>query len=160
MGVESYFVDVKLKKILNIEDIQKILIRNGFNVSKHVIKYGWIFPIKQQSERDIIIDNIILCSVERDNISFEACFSCYDKSVAKIITILAQFKKENLIQYLYFGREKFDIQDKNIEDLNKLLDIFTFKRRKIFYDNYTKQEIEILPHDFYPYYRKNRKKLK
>ena len=161
MGVESYFINAKLNQQFNIEQLKSFLVNNSFDVSPYIIKFDGIFPKKKISELDFVVEGIVLCTLfEKNDISLQACFSCYEKSMDIMSSVLLKFRDNNILQYAYYGDHHFKLQVMNRNNIIDVINDISSERFNYFQTNYTRKEVELLPNEFYKYYNKHRKVLK
>lgn len=161
MGVESYFIDVKLSGVRETDAWKTFFTGKGFSVSPYVEKYGGCFRKKAEADNKIVVDGLVLLSWLEDCIFLEACFSCYRKALSIMFRILSSLNDCNAVKYLYYGTTQFDPQELSLETIFTELNSIYQKRYNDFKENYTAKEVAILPgRCFYQYYNRHRKALK
>ena len=95
MGVESYFIRATLKKTTSFSELKDYFSSHDYDLKQQIVKYG-IFRHKKYKESDLILNNLVLFSLyDRINISFSACFACYDQTSHLISRLLFELTNDN-----------------------------------------------------------------
>ncbi len=160
MGVESFFLNAKVSREKLKSDVVDCLINAGFHVSEHTRMLGGIWKKKIVLDNEFVINNLIICSLDIDsNICLQACFSCYEKAMGMMIDVLLVLKKCKYIDQITHGADTLMLCDLSAKEIAPVISDWHSERYLYFQSNYTRKEIELLPDDFYSYYRKHRKEL-
>lgn len=162
MGVESFFINAKLNRLMDMGDIKVFLDENSFLVSPYEEKYGCLFRKKRIIHSIIVVDNVVELNIsDGKNLSLMACFTCYKKARNIMSEIIFSLHSSGYIKYAYYGDRKFFCKKADKEELDKWIRDTSVRRCAYFRAQFTDKEFDILPNnDFYEYYRKHRHYLK
>ncbi len=153
MGVESYFVSVKVNRLISIDEWIINLSKNNYKAKRYYEFYNSKFlgiRKKRLSSNDILVNDIVVISKNNDyRFSLIACFSCYEKSINLICNLVATFNTD--IDYLYYGKNIFN---NDINCLSKWITNLQKKRYMYFLELFGEISLDIPPNEFYYMYRK------
>ena len=161
MGVESYFVNAKIKDGCTAKDVLKIIESNN---SLEVIPFDKLNAKKSYifiTDKDCIISKVVKFSIiDLQTKSLQACFSCYEKSLEIIAEIILTIMEANISEYFFYCDRRFDFSNCEKSKIINILDNQMHNRHLYFLNNFTQQRFDVLPDDFYSYYDSHRKELK
>ena len=160
MGVESFFFTVELSNDIQIETIKELFCANGFCISSYYKKYGGLFKTKKRSMKEFVVNGIVLVSLDASMVNFQACFSCYEKAINIMFNCSTLLSEKQMVKcILYAGNEIKDALMSKESFFDHLYEI-NQNRLLFFKTNYTDQNIEILPNNyFFDYYRHHKREL-
>ena len=158
MGVESFFINSTLAKPMNSKEIVSFLNKNGFDASFFTEITGLIIKKAKTDLSKIIIDQVALCVINRTEISFQGCFSCFEDALHTITNAICIMRRKKLISDVYYGDVSFFY--KTGDEISRMICDLNRDRLEYFRMHYTRKYIKQLPNTFFVYYRKHSKELK
>lgn len=161
MGVESFYIVSKISNDNSSSQIIECLENSNFSTVKRTLILGGIFKTKVTLDNEFVINDLIICSIDtNNNISFQACFSCYNKAIDIIVDILSTLQNAQLIENISYGSDVVSLVYKSKDTLRSVIFGMHSNRYSYFQKNYTSVQIDLPPDEFYSYYMKHRKALK
>lgn len=160
MGAESFFVNAFLNDLVSYDTIITSLQERGFSVTPYTkTYYKFIFKKNYTRKSVLVLNSIVICDLTLSGeVSFQACFSCYDQAVKTITEAIVYLREYGMISEIFYGTQK--LSDLTCERITEFINANNSRRLAIFRTNFTKQYIEVLPDDFFDYYRKHRGQIK
>lgn len=161
MGVESFFVKSRLIDQKSMSDVIDLLSNNGFTISNRILILGGLFKKKIVLDHEFVVNSIVVCNMDEDHhICLQACFSCYDQAIWMMVDVLSKLQEDKLIDGISYGNFACHLAGLSKNDMFTTIYNLHLNRYLYFQSNYTSEEIELLPEEFYRYYMKHRKTLK
>ncbi len=122
MGVESFYIVSKISDDKSSSKIIECLENSNFSTFKRTQILGGIFKKKVAPDNEFIINDLIICSIDIDNtVSFQACFSCYNKAIGIIVDILSTLHDAQLIENISYGSDVVSLVDKSKDTLRSII---------------------------------------
>ena len=111
MGVESFYIVSKISNDNSSSQIIECLENSNFSTVKRTLILGGIFKTKVTLDNEFVINDLIICSIDtNNNISFQACFSCYNKAIDIIVDILSTLQNAQLIENISYGSDVVSLE--------------------------------------------------
>lgn len=157
MGMESFFLNLKVHENTTIRGILGVLEESGYVVTTSTpAKKCFSFRQKHHTnDRVVYINNILVVDYSPLNLtlSLQACFSCFDKAIDMIIDVSRKLASNGLVEFAYYGEKTLDPQD--FSALDAFISDCTKEKRQLFIDRYGQLSIHLLPNEFFDYVNKH-----
>ena len=159
MGMESYFIHIKIKA----QDIDDYLKNPGIDLS---VKNYSRFP-KKLFRKEIydgntfLLDNCVVLSIKKScdglDISLEACYANYDKSLETMYRFYSVLFNKYGNPCLIYGTLSTDKFLANFHDFKEWVDNCNPQKREMFFAKYNQFSEDVLPNDFYRFIKRHKK---
>lgn len=157
MGMESFFINLKVKKKANVHLILQILEESGYVITTSIpFKKSISFRLKHHVNNQVTsINRIIVVNYSEFNLtlSLQACFSCFDNAKDIIVDVAKQLASNGIVEFAYYGDKTIDPKD--FSALDRFISDCTKEKRLLFINRYGSLNVNLLPNDFFDYVNKH-----
>lgn len=152
MGMEGYFFAVAVNSSLTASEI-KDFIEHQFEVHPYLMPSGKLFKRHIVDESRFTIDNKAVAGIATlenvAKITFELCFSNYDRNVTYIFNVSKKISSLGSVSSLIVLNSQYDFNVMEFEEFRRVLKQSHKDKLNNFNEKYGKLNIDILPQDFY-----------